>query len=71
MRRSTFVYAPILAAAALTLPTASRAVAQQTAASTQQSSTTRNGFGASFEIQPWMYIAGGAAVSLIFVGSGS
>jgi len=59
MRRSTFVYAPILAAAALTLPIGYRTAAQQSSVTTEQAgTTTREGFGASFRQHPWEWLLG-------------
>jgi len=72
MRRSTFVYAPILAAAALALPTGHRAAAQQPAATTQQANaTTREGFGASFREHPWEWLFGASWTGFIIYSAAS
>jgi hypothetical protein len=71
MRRSAHVFAPLLASAALALPIGPRAAGQQqatidTARTTEQPDTVRNGFGESFREHPWMWIMGGAGVAFIF-----
>jgi len=71
MRRSAFVYAPILAAAALSLPMAPRVAGQQTTASTEQQITTvRNGFGNSFREHPLLWILGTAWAGIIIFSPG-
>jgi hypothetical protein len=71
MRRSAYVFAPMLAAAAIALPAGHRAAAQEPPASTQQSATTvRNGFGESFREHPWMWVLGTTFAGYIFFGPG-
>jgi hypothetical protein len=74
VRRSAYVFAPLLASAALALPVTYRAVAQQpstpTAAQSTPSGTTREGFGASFREHPLMWLFGGVWVAFLFGAGG-
>jgi hypothetical protein len=76
MRRSTHVFAPLLAAAAMSSPIGPRTIAQETDASGQSYTTPydafetlRHGFGTSFREHPWMW-ALGATWSLYVFSSG-
>jgi len=72
MRRSTLVYAPILAAAALTLPIGYRTAAQQSSVTAEQAGpTAREGFGASFRHHPWEWLLGTTWAGFMVFGSGS
>jgi hypothetical protein len=68
MRRSTYVFAPLLAAAALSSPITH---AQQPSSTSQsQSSTTRSGFGDTLREHPYLWVLGTAWAGFMFFGPG-